>query len=58
VAANTEYPVIACPPFSDKLDMMVNIQSTLQMPSQTPILTVLDPKNCALAARRILNLTN
>ncbi len=58
VAANSEFPVIACPPFSDKLDLIVNIQSTLQMPSKTPVLTVLDPKNCALAVRRILNLIN
>lgn len=52
---NTPHPVIACPPFSDKVDMMVNINSTLQMPSNTPVLTVLDPGNAALAAIRILN---
>lgn len=55
-AANTSYPVIACPPFSDKVDMMVNINSTLQMPSRTPVLTVIDPGNAALAAKRILEL--
>ncbi|RMF07053.1 MAG: AIR carboxylase family protein [Candidatus Neomarinimicrobiota bacterium] len=54
VAANTDMPTIACPPFRDKLDMLVNIHSTLQMPSQTPVLTVLDPGNCALAVKRIL----
>ena len=54
VAANSNKPVIACPPFADKLDMMVNINSTLQMPSQAPVLTVLDPGNCALAVKRIL----
>ena len=53
VAANTTFPTIACPPFVDKLDMIVNIQSTLQMPSETPVLTVLDPGNCALAVKRI-----
>ncbi len=58
VAANSKFPVVACPPFSDKLDMIVNIQSTLQMPSKTPVLTVIDPKNCALAVRRIFNLIN
>ncbi len=42
------------PPFSDKADMLVNIHSTLQMPSNTPVLTVIDPGNCALAAKRIL----
>ena len=53
VAANSEYPTLACPPFSDKADMLVNIHSTLQMPSNTPVLTVLDPGNCALAVKRI-----
>ena len=55
-AANTEFPVIGCPPFADKADMMVNINSTLQMPSNTPVLTVIDPKNAALGAKRILDL--
>lgn len=56
VAANSDKPVIACPPFKDKIDMMVNIQSTLQMPSNAPVLTILDPGNCALAVKRILDL--
>ena len=53
VAANSEFPTIGCPPFSDKSDMLVNIHSTLQMPSQTPVLTVIDPGFCALAVKRI-----
>jgi 5-(carboxyamino)imidazole ribonucleotide mutase len=53
VGANSEFPTIACPPFIDKTDMMVNINSTLQMPSKTPVLTVLDPGNCATAISRI-----
>jgi 5-(carboxyamino)imidazole ribonucleotide mutase len=53
VAAYSEFPTIGCPPFSDKSDMLVNIHSTLQMPSQTPVLTVIDPGNCALAVKRI-----
>ena len=52
-ACNTYYPVFACPPFSDKDDMMVNINSTLQMPSKVPVMTVLEPGNVALAAERI-----
>ena len=56
VAGNSKYPVLACPPFADKMDMMVNIHSTLQMPSEVPVMTVLDPSNCALAAYRILQL--
>ena len=53
VAANSKFPTIGCPPFSDKSDMLVNIHSTLQMPSNTPVLTVVDPGNCALAVKRI-----
>jgi 5-(carboxyamino)imidazole ribonucleotide mutase len=53
VAANSKFPTLGCPPFSDKADMLVNIHSTLQMPSNTPVLTVLDPGNCALAVKRI-----
>ena len=54
VAANSEFPTLACPPFKDKMDMLVNIHSTLQMPSNTPVLTILDPGNCVLAVKRIL----
>ena len=56
VAANSNSPVIACPPFKDKTDMLVNIHSTLQMPSNAPVLTILDPGNCALAVKRILEI--
>ena len=58
VSVNSVYPVIGCPPFSDKADMLVNIHSTLQMPSETPALTVVDPKNAATAAIRILAADN
>ena len=54
VAANSNFPTLGCLPFSDKADMLVNIHSTLQMPSNTPVLTVIDPGNCALAVKRIL----
>jgi 5-(carboxyamino)imidazole ribonucleotide mutase len=54
VAANSTKPVIACPPFKDKSDYLVNIHSTLQMPSKTPVLTILDTTNCAQAVARIL----
>ncbi|MBU1992664.1 MAG: AIR carboxylase family protein [Patescibacteria group bacterium] len=53
-AGSSVHPVIACPPFSSKEDYMVNIHSTLQMPSDTPVLTVIEPKNAALSAVRIL----
>ena len=54
VAANSTKPVLACPPFQDKDDYLVNIHSTLQMPSNTPVMAVIDPVNCAQAAARIL----
>ena len=55
VGADCSKPTLACPPFSDKVDMSINIHSTLQMPSKTPVLTVLDPGNCAMAVHRILS---
>ncbi|MEK7529280.1 MAG: AIR carboxylase family protein [Patescibacteria group bacterium] len=57
-AGSSIHPVIACPPFADKDDYMVNINSTLQMPSDTPVLTVLDPVNCALTIARIFGLSD
>lgn len=53
VAANCNNPVLACPPFKDKHDYLINIHSTLQMPSNVPVLTVIDPGNAALACKRI-----
>src|SRR3989338_6537192 len=58
VAANSIHPVMACPPFKDKQDLLVNIHSTMQMPSETPVLTVLDPNNVAGACARILGLSS
>ena len=58
VAGNSDKPTFACPPFTDKDDMTVNINSTLQMPSNVPVMTILDPKNCALAVHRIISLFN
>lgn len=54
VAGSAVHPVIACPVLKDKTDYMVNIHSTLQMPSDVPVMTVLEPVNAALAAVRIL----
>ena len=56
LAANLSCPVISCPPFADKVDLMVNINSSLMMPSNTPAATVIDPKNAAYLALRSLNL--
>ena len=56
VAANSNYPVIACPKFDDKMDMMVNINSSLQCPSGVPVMTILDPNNVVGAIVKITNL--
>ena len=53
VAANTKNPVIACPPLNDQ-NYMIDVHSTLRMPSKVPSMCVLNPKNAALAAVRIL----
>lgn len=55
VAANSFFPVIACPPFKDTFDYLINIHSSLQMPSKVPVMTVIDPENAVLAAQRILS---
>lgn len=56
VAGNSTKVTIACPPFSDKTDMLVNIHSTIQMPSNVPVMTILEPANVALAIKRISEL--
>jgi 5-(carboxyamino)imidazole ribonucleotide mutase len=55
-AANSVHPVIACPPFQNKEDFIVNINSTLVMPSDTPVLTVIDRQNVIMAVLRIFAL--
>jgi fusion protein PurCD len=57
LSANLALPVINCPPFKDKVDMLVNINSSLVMPSQAPAATTIDPENAAKMALRCLNLT-
>ena len=49
VASNVKYPVIAYPPFKDKMDMFTNINSSLQCPSKVPVLTVLEHQNVAMS---------
>lgn len=57
-AGSSIHPVIACPPFIDKNDMIINLHSTLQMPSDVPVLTVLDPLNTVLCIVRIFAIHN
>lgn len=56
LAANAALPVISCPPFKDGVDMLLNLNSSLMMPSAVPAMTVVRPKEAALAALRALNL--
>ncbi|MBK6611438.1 MAG: AIR carboxylase family protein [Chitinophagales bacterium] len=56
LAANLNIPVINCPPFKELSDIMLNINSSLMNPAQTPAGTVVHPDNAALLAARCLNL--
>lgn len=53
--ANTAWPVINCPPYSDRFGG-VDIFSSLRMPGGVACLTVLEPQAAALAAVKILAL--
>lgn len=55
--AQTWCPVIACPPYSSSFGG-ADVYSSLRMPSVVAPMTVLDPKNAALAAAKILALSN
>ena len=55
-ACNTHFPVIACPPHKDNMDMTVNINSTLQCPSKVPVMTILKPGNVAICVDRMFRL--
>jgi 5-(carboxyamino)imidazole ribonucleotide mutase len=55
--ANTSNPVIACPPLKkDKFD--TDLFSSLSMPSGVAPMTVLYPQNAALAALKVIALSN
>lgn len=55
--AQTHCPVIACPPYSDKF-AGADLYSSIRMPSGVAPLTILSPENAALAAAKILGLSN
>lgn len=55
--AQTHCPVIACPPYSDKFAGL-DLLSSVRMPSGVAPLTVLSPANAALAAAKIIGLSN
>lgn len=58
VAGNTTKPVIACPPFKSDCEYTIDIHSTLRMPSDVCPMTVLKPENAALAAAKIVALSD
>ena len=57
VDANTNKPVINCPPPSEKYAGL-DILSSLRMPSGVAPLTVLEPEQAALSAAKIIGLTS
>jgi 5-(carboxyamino)imidazole ribonucleotide mutase len=57
VAGYTKYPVIACPPDSEKYGG-AKVFSSTAMPRGIPVAYVSKPENAALAAVRILALSN
>ena len=57
VDANVTSPVIACPPYSDRFGGM-DILSSLRMPSGLGAVVVLEPEGAALAAAKMLSLSD
>ena len=47
IAANNKFATISCPPYKDQVDMLTNVQSTLQNPSNVPVAVILSPGNLA-----------
>lgn len=56
MSANVNIPVISCPPFKDRADIQLNLNSSLFMPSQAPAVTVIYPEQAVGAALRMLNI--
>jgi len=57
VAGYTKYPVIACPPDSEKYEG-AKIFSSVATPKGIPVAYIPEPENAALAAAKILALSN
>ncbi len=54
LAANLIHPVINCPPLRNEADVLLNLPSSVMMPTHVPALTALGPENAAAAAARCL----
>ena len=57
IDANTAHPVITCPPISATF-AGADIYSSLRMPSGVAPMVVLDPRGAALAAAKVLGLSD
>lgn len=57
IDANTRYPVISCPPYSDRFGG-ADIFSSLRLPSGIATPTILEPEGAALLAAKILSLSD
>lgn len=57
VDANTHFPVINCPPYSEKFAGL-DILSSLRMPGGVAASTVIEPGAAAVAAAKILSLSD
>ena len=57
VDANTKFPVVVCPPYSEKFGG-TDVYSSLRMPSGVAPLVILNPESAALAAAKIFALEN
>jgi 5-(carboxyamino)imidazole ribonucleotide mutase len=57
VDANSRYPVIACPPYSDRFGGM-DVLSSLRLPSGIASPTILEPDGAALLAAKMLALSD
>jgi 5-(carboxyamino)imidazole ribonucleotide mutase len=55
--ANTRYPVISCPPYSDRFGG-ADIFSSLRLPSGIATPTIIEPEGAALMAAKILALSD
>ena len=57
IDANTRFPVIACPPYSDRFGG-ADIFSSLRLPSGIASPTIIEPEGAALLAAKILALSD
>lgn len=57
IDAQTICPVIACPPYSDTFSG-ADVYSSLRMPGGVAPMTVLEPENAALAAAKIIAISD